>query len=81
LRQLGADEEPEEVAGSCDVIGNVRSDCKLRSDVVDPINRDTKSATHKLFNVLTGNTSQPLHKFHFLVFRNPLDTSFARFTI
>jgi hypothetical protein len=23
LRQLGADEEPEEVAGTCDVIGNV----------------------------------------------------------
>jgi hypothetical protein len=23
LRQLGADEEPEEVAGSCDVIGKV----------------------------------------------------------
>jgi hypothetical protein len=30
LRQLGADEEPEEVAGSCDVIGSVLSDCKLR---------------------------------------------------
>jgi hypothetical protein len=27
LRQLGADEEPEEVAGSCDVIGKVLSDC------------------------------------------------------
>jgi hypothetical protein len=27
LRQLGTDEEPEEVAGSCDVIGNVTSDC------------------------------------------------------
>jgi hypothetical protein len=30
LRQLGADEEPEEVAGSCDVIGSIISDCKLR---------------------------------------------------
>jgi hypothetical protein len=30
LRQLGADEEPEEVAGSCDVIGSVISDCKGR---------------------------------------------------
>jgi hypothetical protein len=30
LRQLGADEEPEEVAGSCDVIGPVISDCKHR---------------------------------------------------
>jgi hypothetical protein len=27
LRQLGADEEPEEAAGSCDVIGSVISDC------------------------------------------------------
>jgi hypothetical protein len=27
LRQLGTDEEPE-VAGSCDVIGSVISDCK-----------------------------------------------------
>jgi hypothetical protein len=30
LRQLGADEEPEEVAGSCDIIGNVLSDFKCR---------------------------------------------------
>jgi hypothetical protein len=30
LRQLGADEEPEEVAGSCEVIGKVISDCKRR---------------------------------------------------
>jgi hypothetical protein len=30
LCQLGADEEPEEVAGSCDVIRSVISDCKLR---------------------------------------------------
>jgi hypothetical protein len=30
LRQLGADEEPEEVAGSCDVIENVINDCKRR---------------------------------------------------
>jgi hypothetical protein len=30
FRQLGADEEPEEVFGSCDVIGSVISDCKLR---------------------------------------------------
>jgi hypothetical protein len=30
LRQLGADEKPEEVAGSCDVIGTVISDCKRR---------------------------------------------------
>jgi hypothetical protein len=30
LRQLWADEEPEEVAGSCDVIGKVISDCKRR---------------------------------------------------
>jgi hypothetical protein len=30
LRQLGADEEPEGVAGSCDVIRSVISDCKLR---------------------------------------------------
>jgi hypothetical protein len=30
LCHLGADEEPEEVVGSCDVIGNVLSDCKLR---------------------------------------------------
>jgi hypothetical protein len=30
LRQLGTDEEPEEVAGSCDVIGSVISDYKLR---------------------------------------------------
>jgi hypothetical protein len=30
LHQLGADEEPEEAAGSCDVIGSVISDCKLR---------------------------------------------------
>jgi hypothetical protein len=30
LRQLGPDEEPEEDAGSCAVIGNVISDCKLR---------------------------------------------------
>jgi hypothetical protein len=30
LRQLGADEEPEEVVGSCDVIGSVISDCKRR---------------------------------------------------
>jgi hypothetical protein len=29
LRQLGAD-EPEEVAGLCDIIRNVLSDCKLR---------------------------------------------------
>jgi hypothetical protein len=29
LRQLGADEEPEEVAGSCDAIGSVISGCKL----------------------------------------------------
>jgi hypothetical protein len=28
--QLGTDEEPEEVAGSCDVIRSVISDCKLR---------------------------------------------------
>jgi hypothetical protein len=30
LRQHGADEEPEGIAGSCDVIGKVISDCKLR---------------------------------------------------
>jgi hypothetical protein len=30
LRQLGTDEEPEEVVGSCDVIESVISDCKLR---------------------------------------------------
>jgi hypothetical protein len=30
LRQLGADEEPEEGAGSCDVNGKVISDCELR---------------------------------------------------
>jgi hypothetical protein len=30
LRQLGADEEPEEVVGLCDVIGKVVSDCKRR---------------------------------------------------
>jgi hypothetical protein len=30
LRQLGVDEEPEEVAGSCDVIGSVINDCKRR---------------------------------------------------
>jgi hypothetical protein len=30
LRQLGADEEPEEVAGSRDVIRSVISDCKHR---------------------------------------------------
>jgi hypothetical protein len=30
LRQLGADEEPEEVAGTCDVIGSVTNDCKHR---------------------------------------------------
>jgi hypothetical protein len=30
LRQLGTDEEPEEVAGSCDEIGSVISDCKRR---------------------------------------------------
>jgi hypothetical protein len=30
LRQLGADEEPEEVVGSCDVIGSVIGDCKPR---------------------------------------------------
>jgi hypothetical protein len=30
LRQLGADEEPEKVAGSCDVIESDISDCKLR---------------------------------------------------
>jgi hypothetical protein len=30
LPQLGADEEPEEVVGSCDVIGSVIGDCKLR---------------------------------------------------
>jgi hypothetical protein len=30
LRQLGADEKPEEVAGSCDVIGSVISECKHR---------------------------------------------------
>jgi hypothetical protein len=29
LRQLGAD-EPEEVTGLCDIIGNVLSDCKRR---------------------------------------------------
>jgi hypothetical protein len=29
LRQLGAHEEPE-VVGSCDVIGSVISDCRLR---------------------------------------------------
>jgi hypothetical protein len=29
LRQLGADEEPE-VAGLCDIIGSVISDCKRR---------------------------------------------------
>jgi hypothetical protein len=29
LRQIGADEEPEGAAGSCDVIGKVISDCKL----------------------------------------------------
>jgi hypothetical protein len=27
---LGADEEPEEVVGSCDVIGSVISECKRR---------------------------------------------------
>jgi hypothetical protein len=30
LRQLGTDEEPEEVVGSCDVLGSVISDCRLR---------------------------------------------------
>jgi hypothetical protein len=30
LLQLGADEEPEEVAGLCDVLGIVMSDCKRR---------------------------------------------------
>jgi hypothetical protein len=30
LSQLGADEEPEKVAGSCDVIEIDISDCKLR---------------------------------------------------
>jgi hypothetical protein len=30
LCQLGAEEEPEEFAGSCDVIRSVISDCKLR---------------------------------------------------
>jgi hypothetical protein len=30
LCRLGADEKPEEVAGSCDVIGSVISECKLR---------------------------------------------------
>jgi hypothetical protein len=30
LRQLGADEEPEKFVGSCDVIGSVISDYKLR---------------------------------------------------
>jgi hypothetical protein len=30
LRQLGADEEPEEVTGLCDITGNVLSDCKRR---------------------------------------------------
>jgi hypothetical protein len=30
LRQHGADGEPEEVAGSCDVIRSVLSDCKHR---------------------------------------------------
>jgi hypothetical protein len=30
LHQLGADEEPEEVAGACDVIGSVISDSKHR---------------------------------------------------
>jgi hypothetical protein len=30
LRQLGADEEPEGVTGSCDVNGSVIRDCKLR---------------------------------------------------
>jgi hypothetical protein len=57
LGQLGADEEPEEVAGSCDVIESVISDCKLRL-MYYPINRDIQSATHELFDVLTGNTSQ-----------------------
>jgi hypothetical protein len=58
LRQLGADEEPEEVAGSCDVIRSVISDFKHSADAY-PINRDTKkSATHKSLNMLTGNTSQ-----------------------
>jgi hypothetical protein len=30
LCQLGPDEEPEEVVGSCDVIRSVISDCKFR---------------------------------------------------
>jgi hypothetical protein len=30
LHQLGTDEEPEEVAGLCGVIGSVISDCKRR---------------------------------------------------
>jgi hypothetical protein len=30
LRQFKTNEEPEEVTGLCDVIGNVISDCKLR---------------------------------------------------
>jgi hypothetical protein len=30
LHQLGTDEEPEEVVGSCDAIRSVISDCKLR---------------------------------------------------
>jgi hypothetical protein len=30
LCQLEADEEPEEVTGLCDIIGNVLSDCKHR---------------------------------------------------
>jgi hypothetical protein len=34
LCQLGTDEEPEEVAGSCDVIGKVISDCKHFADVI-----------------------------------------------
>jgi hypothetical protein len=37
LRQLGADKEPEEVIGSCNVIGHVISDCKHCADV-NPIN-------------------------------------------
>jgi hypothetical protein len=30
LRQLGTAEEPEEVDGSCDISGNVISDCNRR---------------------------------------------------
>jgi hypothetical protein len=45
LRQLGADEEPGEVAGSCDVIGSVISECKHSADI-NPINRGIKSANH-----------------------------------